>query len=143
MGYRIPKGSIIMPNHWTLDLDETIFENATEFRPERWLENPDLPLAAFGFGRRACIGRHVVLSSLAIVISRLIWGYEITHKYIDGKKQEVDSWNMVQGVTSAPADLKADFRVRSPDHERIIRHEWSVAEKNPEAIMDHVRSHAL
>lgn len=77
MGYRIPKGSVVIPNHWTLDLDESVFEAATEFRPDRWLENPDLPLAAFGFDRRGCIGRHVARNSLIITISRLLWAYDI------------------------------------------------------------------
>ena len=72
VGYRIPKGAIVMPNHWAQDLDDVAFENATEFRPERWLEMPNLPLASFGFGRRGCIGRHVARSSLTIAIARLI-----------------------------------------------------------------------
>jgi cytochrome P450 len=143
MGYRIPKGAMIMPNHWTLDLDESIFKDATEFRPERWLEDPNLPLAAFGFGRRGCIGRHVARNSLTVSISRLLWAYEITHQYKDGKKQEVNPWNMEQNMTSPPADFEALFRVRSQDHEKIIMREWNAAEKNSEALMSYIHSLAL
>jgi cytochrome P450 len=34
MGYLIPKDAIILPNHWVMDLDEEIFNHATEFWPE-------------------------------------------------------------------------------------------------------------
>ena len=89
MGYHIPKGAMVLSNHWTLDLDEEVFGDPLEFRPERWIENPDLPMAAFGFGRRLCPGRHVVQDSLLIAICRLLWAYDITHVYENGKKVEV------------------------------------------------------
>ncbi|KAE8401217.1 cytochrome P450 [Aspergillus pseudonomiae] len=57
MGYRIPEGATIFPNNWTLDLDDAIFRDPYAFRPERWLEDPNLPLSTFGFGRRACPGK--------------------------------------------------------------------------------------
>lgn len=56
MGYRIPKGATIVPGHWAISMDEQLYPNPDEFRPERFLENPDLPYSQFGFGRRKCIG---------------------------------------------------------------------------------------
>ncbi|OGE47192.1 hypothetical protein PENARI_c056G02180 [Penicillium arizonense] len=140
MGYHIPKGSTVIANHWTLDLDENIFECATDFRPERWIENPNLPLAAFGFGRRGCIGRHVAYNSLLITIGRILWTYDVTHRYKDGKKIEVDPWNMQQNMTSSPEDFEAVFRIRSLERQKTVEDEWNTAEKDPEAIMNHVRS---
>jgi cytochrome P450 len=57
MGYRIPKGATVLGNHWAIDLDEEVYgADALDFRPSRWLEDPELPLASFGFGRRVCTG---------------------------------------------------------------------------------------
>jgi cytochrome P450 len=70
--YSIPKGCIILHNIWTSHQDESIYEEASSFRPERFLENPDLPLATFGFGRRSCPGRHLALATLEAVIPKLL-----------------------------------------------------------------------
>lgn len=56
IGYRIPKGATVLVNVWAMCMDETVYEDPERFWPERWMEHPDLPLAAFGFGRRKCIG---------------------------------------------------------------------------------------
>jgi cytochrome P450 len=67
-GYRIPKGTVIIPNLWAMAMDAKWFEHPQDFIPERWIENPDLPLFPFGFGRRVCPGtcwRHPIISSVA------------------------------------------------------------------------------
>lgn len=106
MGYDIPKGSTIVPNHWSLDLDEEIFEDPLEFRPERWLANPNLPLATFGFGKRLCPGQHIVRKSLFINISRVLWAFEISYAYENGQKQKVDPRDMEQDTPSGPTPSK-------------------------------------
>lgn len=61
MGYRIPKGATIVAGHWAISMDEDMYPNSDEFLPERFLENPDLPYSQFGFGRRKCIGKWIVI----------------------------------------------------------------------------------
>ena len=56
MGYHIPKGAVVLGNHWAIHLDENVYENPLEYYPDRWVEHPDLPIAGFGFGRRKCVG---------------------------------------------------------------------------------------
>ena len=64
-GYRIPKGSVVIPATWTLCMSEVTYgSDSAEFRPERWPENPKLPNTLFGFGRRACTGERVARKSL-------------------------------------------------------------------------------
>lgn len=46
----------LLTNQWGLERDKEVHKDPEAFRPERWIENPDLPLAAFGFGRRKCPG---------------------------------------------------------------------------------------
>lgn len=61
-GWRIPKGSVILPNAWTMLHDEKTYKDPFEFRPERFLSseghepepNPS-NLGVFGFGRRCVI----------------------------------------------------------------------------------------
>lgn len=61
-GYHIPKGTVIIPNLWAMAMDPQVFEHPQEFSPERWIENPDMPLFPFGFGRRVCPGMRSVPS---------------------------------------------------------------------------------
>ncbi|KAL2014843.1 hypothetical protein VTN00DRAFT_2368 [Thermoascus crustaceus] len=138
MGYRIPKDAAVIANNWSLDLDEKTFEDPHAFRPERWLENPDLPLGAFGFGRRACPGKSLAVDSLKIIIARLLWAYDIGYAYRDGKEVAVDPWDMTDHVTSRPAPFEADIRVRSPAHQTIVETAWSNSEKETHLIFQHV-----
>ncbi|QRV94505.1 cytochrome P450 family protein [Ceratobasidium sp. AG-Ba] len=51
-GYHIPSGSIILPNHWAISRDETVYPNPEVFDPDRF-NNPHIPHEVpFGHGRR-------------------------------------------------------------------------------------------
>ncbi|KAJ5192837.1 hypothetical protein N7449_008979 [Penicillium cf. viridicatum] len=128
-GYRIPKGTTILPNHWAMDMDEEVFECPSEFRPERWLENPDLPIAAYGFGRRSCAGRHVGQDTVRIVVARLLWAFDIT------PKGDVDPMEMVPGLLSPPKHFSVQFKIRTRGQEDIIEREWADVEKDPHVFM--------
>ncbi|KAJ6040677.1 hypothetical protein N7444_009582 [Penicillium canescens] len=140
MEYRIPEGSTIFPNNWTLDLDDAVFRDPYAFKPERWLEDPNLPLSTFGFGRRACPGKQMAENSLYIAISRLIWGYNFNHAYENGLRVELDPWDMKEGVVSPPATLSAVLSVRSSVHQRIIEVEWDSTEKDVNGILGQIES---
>lgn len=104
----------VLPNHWAMDMDEEVFENPNEFRPGRWLENPDAPLAAYGFGRRSCPGWHIAQDTLAIVISRVLWGFDII------PMGDVDTLDMVTGLLS-PKHFEAQFKVRTPRKRTLLK----------------------
>jgi len=57
MGYHIPKDATIIGGHWAISMDEEMYPDPDAFKPERFLEDPDLPYSQFGFGRRKCIGK--------------------------------------------------------------------------------------
>lgn len=90
-GQLIPEGTIVFPNLTALNRDEDCYFNSGAFIPDRFLED-DLDAFAsascsnyvkrdhfhYGFGRRLCQGIFVAEASLYIVISRVIWGFEIT-----------------------------------------------------------------
>ncbi len=48
----IPKGTTVFLNAWGCNRDEEVYgDDVDVFRPERFLEDPDLPHAAYGFGK--------------------------------------------------------------------------------------------
>lgn len=136
MGYHIPKGATILPNHWALALDEEVFKDPTSFRPQRWIENPKLPVHGFGFGRRACTGRHIAINSMQINIARVLWAYDIGYAYENGKRVEVDLYGMVDAAISKPVPFKANFQIRSPARREVVEETWKATEKDLDIIME-------
>ncbi|KAI0007179.1 cytochrome P450 [Xylariaceae sp. FL0662B] len=126
-GYRIPPGSVVIPNYWALTRDVDVFGADVEaFRPERWLmpdeDAPtalklnDLPTVGFGFGRRICTGRHIARNSLWIQISRLLWAFDVEPGVSEtGERVLVDDTKSTDGALVAkPLPFKAVFRPRGP-----------------------------
>ncbi|KAH7875546.1 cytochrome P450 [Lentinula edodes] len=108
-GYFIPKGTTIIPNVWSMNRDKDIYgPDADQFRPERFLQQHDSGMnaqiftlraeyekddghCAYGFGRRACAGRHVADNALFINICTILWALHIEpeiHTNI-GSREEV------------------------------------------------------
>lgn len=134
-GYSIPKGTAVVANHWSLDMDEEVFRDPQDFVPERWVGEPDLPLAAFGFGRRTCPGQHLARSSLLLVVARLLWAYDIAWK--EGQEQRLDSLEMThEGIFSKPCPFEATFTVRSSRHEKVVRDDWLNSDTRLEPILE-------
>lgn len=116
MGYHIPKGATVGVTPWTLEMEESIFSQAHEFRPERWLRDPNVPVSTWGYGKRYCLGKQLARNYLFCTISRLLWAYDIADQ----------------------ADLpptSASFSVRSLSHQRIIESEWKKASTDLPVIM--------
>ncbi|GJJ13525.1 hypothetical protein Clacol_007779 [Clathrus columnatus] len=77
-GWRIPKGSIILPNAWTMLHNEAMYKDPFVFRPERFLRHGDHQpepdpsgMGVFGFGRRACPGDHIAEKVIGIELASL------------------------------------------------------------------------
>lgn len=140
MGYRIPAGATVIGNHWAIRLDEDVYKDPYTFSPDRWIENPNLPLNAFGFGRRVCTGQHIARNSLLINISRMLWAFDIGYKYENGVRQEINTLAMTQGFNSRPMPFKAAFKVRSPEIQAVVEREWNMAVKGVDVVLENVRS---
>ncbi|XP_070040235.1 cytochrome P450 93A2-like [Nicotiana tomentosiformis] len=84
-GYTIPKGSRVFINVWAIQRDPSIWENPTEFYPERFLDNKldysgnDFNFIPFGSGRRMCAGiamaERMFMYSLASLIHSFDWKF--------------------------------------------------------------------
>jgi len=100
-GYRIPKGSIVIPNVWHVSEsllpqtilinlramlhDEDVYPDPFTFKPERFLTKDgkidetiwDPRHACFGFGRRICPGRHMAFSAVWIALASILYSFNI------------------------------------------------------------------
>ena len=79
--------------------DDAVWSDPEEFRPERWLEQPDAPMFTYGIGYRMCAGSLLVNRELYLVFIRMLNAFEIQ------KSEDVDT-HPVTG-TSDPTSLVA------------------------------------
>ncbi|TYI91223.1 hypothetical protein E1A91_D03G176800v1 [Gossypium mustelinum] len=83
-GYTIPKGSRLFINMWCIHRDPRIWENPLEFRPERFLNDPDnsnhygndFRFMPFGSGRRKCPGIPLGEKLLFFILASLLHSFE-------------------------------------------------------------------
>ncbi|CAK7218989.1 hypothetical protein SEUCBS140593_003741 [Sporothrix eucalyptigena] len=132
--YFIPKDSVVVLNWWAIHNDPRRYKDPDAFDPSRYLNHPlsaaeymnvadanDRDHFTYGAGRRACPGVHVAEKSLFIIISRVLWGFNI------GKKRAADgsfiepTTKMMEGFLSVPEPFDCKITVRSPAREKHIR----------------------
>ncbi|KAL7925639.1 cytochrome P450 [Trichoderma austrokoningii] len=122
-GYRIPKGSFLLPSSWWFHHDPKTYPNPDSFSPERFLEprnEPD-PSEAFGWGRRICPGRYISNDNLFITIARLLATFNITKKTDEEGRLIVPKIKYSPGLVSHPEEFLYAVTVRSQKHEELIR----------------------
>lgn len=140
-GLHIPAGSSIVTNIRAMTVDEMYFPEPLTYVPERWIENPKLPVSVFGFGRRTCPGRHLVLKSMSLVTARLLWAFDVSpvpgHSIESLKKLENNPID--HGATQEPLPFEAQFTVRGTDRRVLVEEGWREAEStNIEDILNDI-----
>jgi cytochrome P450 len=86
-GKTIPAGTTVMINLHAIHRNSEYYPEPESFIPERFFEESrlaggpgakGLPAAyAFGIGRRECPGKHVADANLYIMISRILWAFDV------------------------------------------------------------------
>ncbi|XP_023516810.1 cytochrome P450 CYP82D47-like [Cucurbita pepo subsp. pepo] len=84
-GYHIPAKTRLIVNVQKLQLDPNVWENPSEFRPERFLTNhtkfdmrgQNMQLMPFGSGRRMCPGISFALQLIHFALASLLHEFEI------------------------------------------------------------------
>ncbi|KAI7971499.1 hypothetical protein EIK77_001375 [Talaromyces pinophilus] len=138
MGYRIPKGSIILPNVWGIHLNPDIYPDPNNFLPERWLAKGAPPEhAAFGFGRRICTGQHIAYNSLFLNVARILWACNIGPKIdADGREVPVDEWGFSDGFISRPLPFEVSITPRSEERTKLVEKAWEEADKDFVSLLE-------
>ncbi|KAF6750546.1 cytochrome P450 [Ephemerocybe angulata] len=110
-GKVIPAGTTVIASIYTMSQDAETFPEPDKFRPERYLENPQLPYSfLFGFGRRVCPGLHIAQNSLFILFSRILWAFDVLPPTdVTGTPTFPDPDATVGGLVLKPAPF--DYRL--------------------------------
>nr|ATG29905.1 CYP750C24 [Taxus chinensis] len=77
-GYFIPAKTKLFVNAWAIARDPTVWEDALEFKPERFMGNKtfdyqgqEFDMLPFGAGRRRCPGGHMAMGQMSLVLAQL------------------------------------------------------------------------
>ncbi|GKU06996.1 o-methylsterigmatocystin oxidoreductase [Fusarium langsethiae] len=131
-GYRIPKGTYLIPSTWALLHDPEVYTNPSDFDPERYIEprnEPDPSDYAFGYGRRICPGRYLAEDSVFMTCARLLAVFNMS-KAVDKDGKEIDVViDGTPGLISHPVDYAYSITPRSAKHVEMVRaaeraHPW-------------------
>jgi cytochrome P450 len=125
-GYFIPKGTILIPNIWSMLHDPRTYTNPNEFNPERFLaregKEPELDPRAicFGFGRRICPGMHLADASLYISVAMSVAVFDIS-KVVENGVEITPEVDPTSGTISHPKPFKCSIKPRSAKALELIQ----------------------
>ncbi|KIM73495.1 hypothetical protein PILCRDRAFT_802518 [Piloderma croceum F 1598] len=128
-GYRIPKGTTVIPNVWAVLHDEHTYPEPFKFNPDRF-ENQEmnrlagineLPQAAFGFGRRMCPGRWLAYDSIWITVVSVLSVYNISTAIDNNGLPILPSVEYTSSSFSHPKPFKCRIVSRSEAAAALIK----------------------
>jgi cytochrome P450 len=130
-GYRIPKGSTLLPALWWYTRDETVYHDPEVFKPERFDEPYNEPYATnvtFGFGRRRCPGHVFADASLFLTMAQVLTVFAIKPS-VDEEGNDIELTHGFQGgVIGRPTPFEIRLIPRSEAHKKLIE---GIVEKYP------------
>ncbi|PIN16084.1 Cytochrome P450 CYP2 subfamily [Handroanthus impetiginosus] len=93
-GYYIPEGTEIAINIYGCNMDQKVWDNPEEWKPERFLNGKDNTLElqktmAFGGGKRVCAGALQAMLISCVAIGRFVQEFE--WRLQDGEEENVDT----------------------------------------------------
>ncbi|XP_020208853.1 cytochrome P450 81E8 [Cajanus cajan] len=106
--YDIPQNTILLVNTWTIHKDPKLWNDPTQFKPERFeKENEANKLLAFGLGRRSCPGENMAHRLMNLALALLIQCFE--WKRIN--EEEIDMTEGKESMLKRKYALEAMCRV--------------------------------
>lgn len=77
--YILPRGTVIGMTAPLLSRLTSLYPDASTFRPERFIENPELEKVqiAFGRGTRRCVGENLAMAELRMITAALFRKYDV------------------------------------------------------------------
>ncbi|OEL26491.1 Ent-cassadiene C2-hydroxylase [Dichanthelium oligosanthes] len=110
MGYDIPMGTAVFVNVWAIGRDPKYWDDAEEFRPERF-ENNSLDFRGtnyeylpFGAGRRMCPGINLGMANIELALASLLYHFDWKLPKGTGPK-DVDVWEGTGLIASKNTSL--------------------------------------
>lgn len=81
MGWRVPAGAAVAANILGVHLNERVYDDPHEYRPERFLGNRPDPFAwlPFGGGVRRCLGASFATQEMRVVIAVVLRSVRLRH----------------------------------------------------------------
>ncbi|EJD42954.1 putative CyP450 monooxygenase [Auricularia subglabra TFB-10046 SS5] len=127
-GMRIPKGSTVLANVWSILRDRAYYSDPEEFRPERFLTNGEVDLKTnvdprillFGFGRRLCPGRHFADTTAWLAIATTLSCFDILPAKDEQGNSILPTGELRNGAITCPLPFACAITPRSADTERLL-----------------------
>ncbi|KAF6173718.1 hypothetical protein GIB67_032436 [Kingdonia uniflora] len=112
-GYHISKKSRIIVNTYAIGRDPSVWKDAEEFIPERFIgtntdmRGNDFKFLPFGSGRRGCPGMQLGLVTIRLVVAQLVHCFD---------------WELADGMSPKDLDMDEDFGLTMPraNHLNVI-----------------------
>ncbi|KAI9462874.1 cytochrome P450 [Lactarius psammicola] len=141
-GMFVPKGTLVLTNLWHCNHESSSYgPDAKKFRPERFLdangeaipgpaETREDGHGAYGFGRRACVGKHLANESLFIYIATALWAATFERvRDEDGKEALIDTETFVDtGMVFKPLPYECKITPRFAEVPSILSAEEELYE---------------
>ena len=116
LGYRIPKGSSILLNQWTIAHDPDFYDEPERYNPDRFLQDSvgakkgvwqegRKAVYTFGAGRRECLGKDFALQNIRLALSQMLWAFDI----VPAEPLDIDAQT---GFTPAIVMMPKPFKVK-------------------------------
>ncbi|XXG94495.1 hypothetical protein Hte_000752 [Hypoxylon texense] len=131
-GEKISKGTIILACEWSMNRVVERYPDPENFHPERYLEKgwptyqeplsrypnfgDGVGMHTFGWGRRTCLGQHIVDDEMFISGAGVLWAFDLKRKMCPstGRPIDFDSEATNAHVILEPLPFPCDFQPRSP-----------------------------
>ncbi|XP_023339469.1 cytochrome P450 306a1 [Eurytemora carolleeae] len=108
--WRVKKGTMLLPNHWSINRDPSVWKNPEKFDEKRFLD-PTVSFKIFPFqtGKRRCIGADPARDIVEGVLSHILKVYHVE------LEPDVDPWHDPRhGFTLEPQKFRVKFTKRVP-----------------------------
>ncbi|KAL8669418.1 MAG: hypothetical protein Q9168_005986 [Polycauliona sp. 1 TL-2023] len=83
-GYWVPPKTGVQINQYAASMSARNFSSPWTFAPSRWMKDPQYAddkldaLQPFSVGARSCIGKNLANAESALILTRLLWEFDIT-----------------------------------------------------------------